>query len=311
MTHETEHTIELAAPAEAVYGLIADVSRWPWIFPPTVHAERIEGDDAEEVIRLWAGAGDDVKSWTSRRRLDPAALRVSFRQEKSAPPVASMGGEWLLEPLPGDRTRVRLLHDFTAVDEASTGWLEDVVDRNSAAELAALRRVAELGPELEEVMLTFDDVTEAAGSAADAYEFIDRADRWPERLPHVVKVDFREDEDGVQTLGMETKAKDGSTHTTRSFRVGFPNERIVYKQLVLPALLSVHTGTWLFEPSPDGARVAITSRHTVAIKRSAVKDVLGEDATVQDARRYVRNALGANSRATLRLAGEYAEGKAR
>jgi aromatase len=48
----------------------------------------------------------------------------------------------------------------------------------------------------------------------------------------------------------------------------------------------------------------------VALKRSAVTTVLGEDATVRDARAYVREALGANSRATLALAKEYAEGRA-
>ena len=70
--------------------------------PPTVHADYAERGETEERIRLWATANGEVKNWTSRRRLDPAALRVEFRQEVSSPPVAAMGGTWIVEPLAGD-----------------------------------------------------------------------------------------------------------------------------------------------------------------------------------------------------------------
>ena len=44
-------------------------------------------------------------------------MRISFRQEVSSPPVASMGGTWIVEAITADESRVRLLHDFRAVDD--------------------------------------------------------------------------------------------------------------------------------------------------------------------------------------------------
>src|SRR5689334_14310533 len=96
---EVEHAITVAAPAAHVYQLIAEVENWPRIFPPTVHADYVERSGQEEQIRIWATANDDVKNWTSGRVLDPAELRIKFRQEISAPPVAAMGGTWQMEPV--------------------------------------------------------------------------------------------------------------------------------------------------------------------------------------------------------------------
>ncbi|GAA2905262.1 SRPBCC family protein [Streptosporangium fragile] len=304
-THRTEHQITVAAPAQDVFGLIADVTEWPRAFPPTVFADHVERGETEERIRIWATANGEVKGWTSRRHLDRDGLRVRFRQEVSQPPVAAMGGEWLIEPLSEELTRVRLLHDFQAVgnDPEKVEWIRRAVDRNSDAELAALRSVAERGR--EDLVLSFDDVVRVAGAAKDVYDFIYEAGRWEERLPHVARVALTEDTPNVQTLEMDTRTADGATHTTKSVRICFPHDRIVYKQLQTPALMSVHTGQWLIEEDADG--VAVTSVHTVVIEPRAVPSVLGEGATVADARAFIRNALGRNSTATMRHAKEYAE----
>ena len=55
-----------------------------------------------------------------------------------------------------------------------------------------------------------------------------------ERLPHVARVVLTEDTPGLQFLEMDTRTKDGSTHTTKSVRVCFPDTRIAYKQITLP-----------------------------------------------------------------------------
>jgi len=72
---EVEHEITVAAPAAAVYRLIAEVGNWPRIFPPTIHVEHVERGEHEERIRIWATANGEVRNWISRRVLDPAALR--------------------------------------------------------------------------------------------------------------------------------------------------------------------------------------------------------------------------------------------
>ncbi|MFC8282971.1 aromatase/cyclase [Streptomyces cyaneofuscatus] len=308
MTREVEHEITVRAPAAEVYRLIADVANWPRIFPPTVHVEHAERGEHEERIRIWATANQQVKSWTSRRTLHPDELRITFRQEVSAPPVAAMGGAWVIEALSADASRIRLLHDYRAVDDEPEAlrWIDEAVDTNSRSELAALKSNLELARATEELAFSFEDTVRVAGSAKDLYDFIDAAHLWPERLPHVATVRLDEVAPGVQLLEMDTRAKDGSTHTTASYRVCFPHSRIAYKQVTLPALMTLHTGVWTFEDEADGDVLA-TSQHTVVLNTANIARVLGPDAGVAEARAYVHTALSTNSLATLGHAKAYAE----
>jgi aromatase len=94
-------------------------------------------------------------------------------------------------------------------------------------------------------------------------------------------------------------------------RVCRPYTSIVYKQIVLPALLTLHTGRWLIEERDaerDGSGVSVTSRHTVRINTARIADVLGPDADVLAAQEFVHKALSGNSLTTLRAAKAYAEG---
>ncbi|MFF7331958.1 SRPBCC family protein [Streptomyces sp. NPDC008150] len=308
-TREVEHEITVGAPAPTVYRLLADVAQWPRIFPPTLHVDQVEHGGGRERIRIWATAGDEAKNWTSRRTLDADALRITFRQEVTAPPVAAMGGTWIVEPVTDDASRVRLLHDYSAIDDdpGSLEWIDRAVDRNSRAELAALKENLERAHQEEELTFSFTDSVTVAGAAKDLYDFVNDAALWPERLPHVASVQLTEDTPGLQTLEMDTRAKDGSTHTTKSYRVTFPHHRIAYKQVTLPALLTLHTGLWTFEETPEGT--VASSQHTVTLDPGKL-GVLGPDATLADARAYVHGALSTNSLATLGHARAYAEGRA-
>lgn len=309
-TQVVEHEITVAAAASAVYGLIADVAQWPRIFPPTIHVDTLERSEGEERIRIWATANDEVKNWTSRRTLDPVALRIEFRQEVSSPPVAAMGGTWIIEQLDAGQSRVRLLHDYRAIDDDpdALAWIDAAVDRNSRSELAALKRNIEAvaGDQApEDLLLSFEDTIHVAGRRQDVYDFLNEAQEWQERLPHVARVELTEDVPGLQVLEMDTRTKDGSTHTTRSVRVCFAPERIVYKQIGLPALMTLHTGFWRLVEEDGG--VAVTSQHTVVINPATVEGVLGAGADVARAREFVQTALSTNSRATLGYAKDYAE----
>lgn len=304
---EVEHEITIAAPAEAVYRLIAEVENWPRIFPPTIFVDQVERAEGSERIRIWATANDTVKNWTSRRVLDPERLRIAFRQEVSAPPVASMGGTWVIEPLSAGESRVVLLHDYSAIgdDPESLAWIDEAVDRNSRSELAALKSNVERAHAEDDLTFSFVDSVRINGSAKDVYDFVNEANLWTERLPHVASVRFEEPSPGLQSLEMDTRAKDGSTHTTKSYRVTFPHHKIAYKQVTLPALMTLHTGYWTFTDTDDG--VTASSQHTVTINPANITRVLGESATVADARDYVQTALSTNSRATLGHAKAYAE----
>ncbi|QFZ75320.1 cyclase [Streptomyces fagopyri] len=308
-TREVEHEITIAAPAPAVYRLLAEVTNWPRIFPPTIHVEQVERNGSEERIRIWATANGEAKNWTSRRELDPEGLRITFRQEIPAPPVAAMGGTWIIEPLEENTSRVRLLHDYRAVgdDPHDLLWIDQAVDRNSRSELDALKKNVEFAYAAEEVTFSFEDTVLVDGSVKDVYAFINEANLWSERLPHVATVRLHEDTPGLQTLEMDTRAKDGSLHTTKSYRVTFPHQHIAYKQVTLPALMTLHTGHWTFTDTDEG--VTATSQHTVTLNTDNITTVLGPDATLTDARTYVHTALSTNSRATLNHAKAHAESR--
>src|SRR5512143_3443287 len=298
MIHRTEHTLTAAAPGRVLYDLAADVTRWPAVFAPTVYAHHLARGDRDERFQLWALVGGEVKTWTSRRMHDPDGLRITFAQERPAAPIASMGGAWIFRELGDGRTESVLAHEFSTVDDdEAVARIHAALDRNSLVELAALARVAEAGHPVADVVFTFTDVVPVAGPATDVYEFVYRSDLWPQRLPHVSRVVLRENEPGIQDMEMDTVTEDGRTHTTRSIRVCLPHERIVYKQLVPPQLLLGHSGWWAFEDTGDGT--VVTAEHTIAINPAMVSEVLGEGATLADAREFLRSALGRNSRATL------------
>jgi aromatase len=310
---EVEHHIDVDAPADDIVTLLADVRHWPRIFPPTIHVEYAEKSGSSERIRIWATANDEVKTWTSYREIDEPGRRIDFRQEVSQPPVASMAGAWLIEPRSGGTSRVRLLHTYRAIDDdpERLAWLDRAVDTNSRTELAALKKNLELATGgSEELTFSFEDSIEFAGAARDAYDFINEANLWKDRLPHVDRVVFTEDSPGLQMLEMDTRTKDGSTHTTKSARICFPHDRIVYKQMIVPALMTMHTGRWQLFDAVNGDPAKAVSQHTVTINGANIEKILGPGAGVPDALAFVRNALGRNSMATLKHAKRYAKSRA-
>lgn len=311
--YRAEHTTLLDAPAETAYGIVADVTRWPLFFQPCVHARVLEQEPGAERIQLWALTGDTVRSWTSRRTFDETALKVTFRQENSAPPLASMNGDWRFERS-ADGTRLVLGHDWTLTDETSGRWVTDTLDRNSTAEIGAVKVWSERPHPLTDLLFTFTDEVDIPGPAEEVYAFLHRADLWPERLPHVARlglttVPASDATAGaeVQTLEMDTRTADGSVHTTRSVRLCFPHERIVYKQTTVPRALLAHSGEWLLTGSPDGT-TRVTARHSVALDPDGIEAHFGSGTTLPEARAAVRAALGGNSRRTLEEAREHVAG---
>ncbi|MDG4861246.1 aromatase/cyclase [Streptomyces sp. T-3] len=306
--HRTSHAVEVAAPAGVVYGLISDVEQWPLFFPPNVHVERLEFDGTNERLRMWAVANGEIRSWLSHRVQDPQERIIQFRQQNPQTPVETMNGTWIVEELPGGDSRLTLLHDYTVVDEiaANVAWVERAIDSNSHAELGNLRRIAERWTKFDELVLSFEDTVRVNGPAELVYDFLYRVSDWPELVPHVSSLDLTEDAPGVQVMKMDTRTADGSTHTTESVRICFPHAgRIVYKQTATPALMDAHTGEWSLLPDESG--VTVSSQHSVVLREEAVEEVLGAGADLTRARRYVREALGRNSTATLQLAKRHAE----
>lgn len=308
-TVTTTHTAFVGAPPRAVYHLIAEAHRWPYLFGPVLHVQRQAAGTAEDQLRLWTVSNGAVRSWTSRRSLDCDGLRIRFRQENPAPPVAAISGEWVFVPLPGNATSVVLLHEFRAIGDrpGNTALIKQAVDRNSTAELAALKSAAELGDRLATVVLSVAETVLVEATLGPVYDFLYRAQDWPARLPHVSRVVLDEAVPNVQTVEMDAGGPDGGTETTRLVRVCFPYHSIVYKQTEPPELLSAHVGRWQLRPSADGVRV--TAQNTVMIRPDRARQTLRQHGTLEPIGELVRDSLRRNCLAILRQAKHSAEGR--
>jgi aromatase len=288
------HEAVLPASSDFLYGLVADAATAPLVFPGTVHVEQLDRTDTEERLRIWAADGDKARTWTSHRVLDPAHLRVTFRQEAPAPPIALMRGEWRFEPSTDGQTRVRLDHAYRAVADSpeGTSWIASMVDGVSDGQLAALGRLAALtdgDPGWKP--LTFQDSAAvccpAESACALAWDAISWAGLAPVRGPVTVHVAAPD----MQLVDMTVLGVGGQPRPSRLARVRVPGPPLVapFKEMRVPPSVAAHVGIWRFEPLPHGARVVIEHR-VVADRRTPAH---------QDALAFARQAVGAVSRAAL------------
>jgi aromatase len=306
-TVTTTHTVIIAAAPRAVYGLIADAARWPYLFSPVMHVERLAAGATEEQLRLWSVGNGATRSWTSRRALDPDNLRIRFRQERPASPVASMAGEWVFVPLPGNATSVVLLHEFRAIDDdpGNAALIKQAVDRNSTAELAAVKSIAELGDRLPKLVHSFSDSVTIGAPPGMVYDFLYRAQDWPRRMPNISRLVLDEAVPRVQTVEMDIDNADGSVHTMSLVRVCFPHHSIVYKQTRPSGLMAAHIGEWRLTPTPGGVRV--TAHNTVLTRPELAHEMLSQPGAVERTGELILQSLHRYCRAILLRAKNAAE----
>ncbi|MGW7823523.1 SRPBCC family protein [Streptomyces puniciscabiei] len=305
--HSAQQTVSVAAPADVVYGLLADTPRRPVLLPALVHTERIDFDGAQENLRLWRLRHGQVSSALARRVLQPRERRITFELQDALLPGAPTSGLWSVAPDGADRCLLTLHQERAAGPWENSGALESDV----RAELAALRDAAEHWHRLDELLLSFEDSVYVPGSPELVYDFLYRITDWAELVPHVEWVEVTEDRPGVQMTVLHTCAPEtGQTLVSEAVRLCFPAAgRIVHKETVTPDPVAAHYGEWYLEPDETGVRVV--SVHHVMLRESAVEAVLGGGALLVDARRYVREWLGRSSTEVLSLARWHAESAVR
>ncbi|MEU8779695.1 aromatase/cyclase [Streptomyces sp. NPDC048606] len=310
--HRMSFAVDAAAPAGVLYGLVADTTQWPLLVPATVHVERMDFDGTQDRYFMWAGADGNVRQSVWRRTLDPERLRVDFHQEVPTAPVTSTAGSWSVQALAPGWSRLTLEQYVTVAGNraADVERTRAATEADSRATLTRIRELAERWGRLDALTLSFEDTLRIEGPPEPAYAFLYEVGAWPGRVPHVARVDVVEDRPGVQVVSTDTLTPDGSVHTTDAVRVCFPAAgRIVHKQTRPSALLAAHTGEWSVLPDADG--VTVVSRHDVLLDEAMVERSFGPDADLSEARRYVREALGRESEATLRLTRDHAREVAR
>ncbi|WP_369033858.1 MULTISPECIES: nuclear transport factor 2 family protein [Streptomyces] len=228
--HRAEHDVVVRAPADVVFGILSDFAQWSRFFPGTVHIEPLGTEGDEPRVQIWRapeGADAEVKTWVSLVELDPKTRSMTFRQERSAPPMASLSGEWSIEPLDADHSRIVLTHAYQLVDESFQAGLDALIDRNSDLELGHLRDAAEQDHLTGGLVVTADSSAELPLSAEDLYKRLVSSDP-------------------------------GDT----TVRVGVPGRRIVERHFAADPSLAVSTSVLELVPTAAGVRLT-ARRHAV------------------------------------------------
>lgn len=140
----TRHVTKVAAPPKRVYELVADVDRWPALFDSLVAVERLGIDGVCERVRFHKRRAGVTRGWIAVRELNPKRLRVRFREVDFPPPLASLGGVWLVVPK-GTGSVIVLDHYYRVADGQPTtaAMVEHDITADGTAMLATLRRAAE------------------------------------------------------------------------------------------------------------------------------------------------------------------------
>lgn len=295
------HTHTMAASADEIYRLIADVTIWPVIFEPTVHVQHQYRTEHNERFQMWGLAGNNMRTWVTHRDFSPDVYQVTFRQERTLPPVTAMSGMWSLHPIDSGQTDLTLEHRFSVADNDDMDTVSSLIDRDSIKALAVLARFTQLGHPINELIDTFCDTLVVNCSVDQTYDVICRAEVWPEQLPHVARVELSEPEPGVQQMELDTVTADGESHSARLVRLCSANSTIAEKQLGPGNMTLGHSSLWTFTRLAHGTEVSVT--HTVAIDPEAAHRVMGNENTLARARSYVRDTLSSHVRATLTHAG--------
>jgi aromatase len=160
-------SIRVTAPPKRVFELVADIGRWPALFDSCVSVERLGFDGLRERVRYRTRHGDVLRDWTSVRELDPARLRIRFRHVDFPPPLASMGGRWLVVPK-GTGSVIELDHYYRVADDdpATAAAVERDITTTGAAMLGALRQTAEFSGGMANLIESYSDVVTAEGDTS-------------------------------------------------------------------------------------------------------------------------------------------------
>ncbi|MEU3090296.1 nuclear transport factor 2 family protein [Streptomyces massasporeus] len=228
--HRAEHHIIVRAPADTVFAIVSDVAQWPRFFAETVHIEPLGPAGDELRLRIWRTSEEavgELRTWVSRVRLDPERKIMTFRQEKSPAPLAAMSGEWHVQPLGADRSRIVLTHAYQVLDESAQPALDAIIDRNSDLELGRLRDAAEQDHLHGGLVVTADSSAELPLTAEDLYERLTR------------------------------RSLDGG-----SVRVGIPGSRIAERHFAARPPLAISTSVLDLTSTATGVRLT-ARRHAV------------------------------------------------
>jgi ribosome-associated toxin RatA of RatAB toxin-antitoxin module len=117
----TESTIDIAAPAEAIYALAAATERWPDILPHYRSVRTLARNGSARVVEMRAWRHIFPLRWTAEQINDPAAPHIRFRHTHGW--TKGMDVEWRFAPLGEGSTRVTIVHRLDFRFPVAAAWL--------------------------------------------------------------------------------------------------------------------------------------------------------------------------------------------
>jgi ribosome-associated toxin RatA of RatAB toxin-antitoxin module len=307
---EAVQSVTVTAPADFLYDLIADVGQMRRIFTPVVHTAYLEqtepnelGESSDRVERwTWERQLDSVRSWRASRNLWPRERRIAFRHEDPSPPLLDVSGEWCFTPRSDGATEVELRHEFSLDPADPTAErAAEMLDRGAGMQLGRLKGFAENHDSVSELEVSYEAKLLIPEPIEAVYSYFYEADKWPERIPHCLSSQRREDVPLLQVVVMDVQVPSGAVHTTKQARVCFPNDRIMWRQLEgLPPLDEMLYGYMIFTQADDG--VLVRTGQTELLKPNGVAK---RGWTLAEAKQHVAEVRGGRNLDALKSAADF------
>ncbi len=128
-------------------------------------------------------------------------------------------------------------------------------------------------------------------SAQEAYKAIYEMEKWPEKLPHVRRIETLYNDGIYQEFLMDVLSDTGLIHV-RSIRRCVPEEGITFFQPSPPQFLKHHCGGWSFEERGSGCYIKTWHQWNLKIEKAQELFPPQEGVTTQD---RVSQLLGAHA----------------
>ncbi|MCX5382521.1 SRPBCC family protein [Streptomyces sp. NBC_00083] len=234
--HRTRAGIEIDASADTVYRALTHVADWPLLYPWIAHTEVIAQDGQDDEVKFWAvrpGPEGGLRVWTSRRTLDPVALRMDFAQQGSVGPIKELGGTWDFLPRPDGGCQVVSGHWFTT--DADPQDTAGELDRHGGLQMRTLKSKTEQPGALTSDVLRVEDRTLVPGPVAEVHARLLAA-----LPPHE---------------GGEESAWFGSRDGVPTVQIEHGGHTLVQKPLTPPGPAELYRRRWRLTQAPDGVLV--------------------------------------------------------
>jgi uncharacterized membrane protein len=116
----TRNTLEIAAPAEAVYALASATERWPQILPHYRYVRVLAEHGLTRRVAMSAWRDVFPVRWVAEQTNDPATPHIAFKHVRGW--TRGMDVEWRFEPIAGG-TRVTIEHRLQFAFPFAAEWL--------------------------------------------------------------------------------------------------------------------------------------------------------------------------------------------